>query len=127
MAQVQEARRRNARYISSEPMSADPRLLADALLSAKDLVTHLQAYAEAVVIQPSAWQSVLSQCAVLGDPVKGQRRGVRAEGNGQTISQCHVGEIWRVGMETQAVGASNGCRDLLIDDSTLEGASQALM
>src|SRR5581483_7829269 len=59
--------------------------------------------------------------------VKGQRRGIRAEGTATQIVRTYVGEIWRVGLETQAVGCSNGCNDLLIDDCTLMGAAQAFM
>lgn len=80
-----------------------------------------------VSILPSATQSVLDQCTVLGDPLKGQRRGIRAEGSGMSITRCYIDEIWRVGLETQGIGASDGCRDLLVDDCFIAGASQAVM
>jgi hypothetical protein len=83
--------------------------------------------AQLVDILPSATSTFLDQLTVLGDPVKGQRRGIRAEGHGMLITRTHVGEIWRVGLETQAVGCSNGCRNLTIDDCTLMGAAQAFM
>lgn len=83
--------------------------------------------AEIVVIRPGATQTALDQCAVLGDPLKGQRRGIRAEGSGMTITRCLIDEIWRVGVETQGIGASNGCRGLVIDDCMIKAAAQAVM
>jgi hypothetical protein len=83
--------------------------------------------AQLVNILPGTRDATLDQCTVLGDPVKGQRRGIRTEGTAMVITRTFVGEIWRVGLETQAVGCSNGCRDLTIADCTLMGAAQAFM
>lgn len=80
-----------------------------------------------VNIAKEARQTLLDQCTILGDPLKGQRRGIRPEGQGCAITRTYVDEIWRVGLETQGIGASNGCRDLLIDDCTVKGAAQAIM
>lgn len=70
--------------------------------------------------------TVIDLCTILGGP-NGQRRGIRPEGQGWTITRSHIGNIFLKGLETQAIGVSNGCRDLTIDDCTLEGAAQAFM
>jgi hypothetical protein len=68
----------------------------------------------------------LDAVQVLGDPHKGQRRGIRWDGVGTFMRRSVVDHCWRVGGEAQAVMGGKG-RDGRIDDCTLCGASQSVM
>jgi hypothetical protein len=74
-----------------------------------------------------AQRTVLDQVTALGDPVKGQRRGLRPEGADVKILRCYVDHIGGVGRETQGIGFSLGGSDITIDDCHVSGAAEAIM
>jgi hypothetical protein len=80
-----------------------------------------------LAITREATRTLVDQVSCLGDPVYGQRRGIRPEGSAVVIRRCYVDHIGRPGLETQAVCGVVGGREILIDDSDLRGAAEAVM
>jgi hypothetical protein len=80
-----------------------------------------------LAVTREATRTLIDQVSCLGDPVYGQRRGIRPEGTGVVIRRSYVDHIGRVGLETQAVCGIVGGRNILIDDSHLAGAAEAVM
>jgi hypothetical protein len=80
-----------------------------------------------LAVTRDATRTLIDQVSCLGDPVYGGRRGIRPEGTGVVIRRSYVDYIGRPGLETQAVCGIVGGRDILIDDSHLAGAAEAVM
>lgn len=71
---------------------------------------------------------IINQVKVMGDPVKGNKRGITANGGNMSIRQCYIDNIKRVGQDTQAIFTSNMLRPgLFITDSFLCAAGQSFM
>jgi hypothetical protein len=64
----------------------------------------------------------LDRVLVLGDPDKGQKRGVALNSADTTIRNSHIADIKAVGQETQAIAGWNGPGPFLIENNHLEAA-----
>jgi hypothetical protein len=80
-----------------------------------------------LAVTREATRTLIDQVSCLGDPVYGQRRGMRPEGADIVIRRSYVDAIGRVGVETQAIGFVTGGRNVLVDDSYVAGAAEAIM
>ena len=69
----------------------------------------------------------VDQCLILGHEVDGAKRGIGAHAKNLQITRTHIGDIFRAGQDTQAVGGWNGEGPFLIDDCCLEGAGENVM
>jgi hypothetical protein len=70
---------------------------------------------------------LLDACQLLGDPAKGQRRGIRWGGVGTLLRRSAIDHCWRVGQEAHGILGTSGCVDGRIDDCSIAAASQAVM
>lgn len=77
----------------------------------------------------SGQRLVVDQCRVLGDPEKGAKRGIAANGTDVTIRRCRVEDCFGPypGDDTQAICAWDMGPGLLIEDNYLSGGSETLM
>lgn len=75
-------------------------------------------------------ECVLDGCRILGDPIKGARRGVVANGDGDcAIVQCYIDDCFGPypGNDTQAIIAWDMAPGLLIEDCYLSGGTETIM
>lgn len=70
---------------------------------------------------------LLDRVALLGDPVKGQRRGLAANGTNAQISQSLIDDCFRFGADSQAIMGWNGTNGLVVDDCALYGGAETVM
>jgi len=73
---------------------------------------------------------VVDRVRILGDPAKGAKRGIAANGNGNvTIRRSYVADCFGTypGNDTQAILAYDMAPGLTIEDNYLEGGSETLM
>jgi len=69
----------------------------------------------------------LDRCQVLGDPIRGQHRGLLAHGKNAKVTGCYFDDHFEVGRDTQAISGYDGTDGLLIEDCYLSAASQPVM
>lgn len=69
--------------------------------------------------------SIIDSCALVGSAL-GQHRGILANSSDVQVLRSSVTNIW-ADIETQAIAAWRGCKNLLVDDCTLEAAGIAFM
>lgn len=75
-------------------------------------------------------RTILDRCRVLGDPVKGARRGIDYTGNGDgRITRCHVDDCFGPypGGDVQALYASDMAPGLVVDDNFFCGGTETVM
>lgn len=65
-------------------------------------------------------RTLLDRCAVIGSPT-GQHHGIIANSAGVSVLKTHVGNIFE-SIESHAICAWTGCKDLLVSDCTLEAS-----
>jgi hypothetical protein len=80
-----------------------------------------------VTIAAGAERTILDRPLVLGHPVTGQRRGIRADGTGTRILGAYVDDCFLPMKDTQAVYGANGTRDLMIDDGYFSAGAETIM
>lgn len=61
-------------------------------------------------------------CDIIGSPY-GQHRGVRTDADGIVITDSRIVNIWH-SIDTQAIGAWDGCKNLLVDNCDLEASGE---
>lgn len=71
--------------------------------------------------------TVLDRCVLLGDPIKGQHRGIQAHGGNCQYLQCYVDNCFLPGRDAQALSGWDGTNGLLVDDCYLGGGAQSIM
>ncbi len=64
----------------------------------------------------------LDRVLVLGDPAKGQKRGIALNSGDTTIRNSHIADIKGQGQETQAIAGWNGPGPYLIENNYLEAS-----
>jgi hypothetical protein len=69
----------------------------------------------------------LECCAILGDPILGQKRGVGLYARTVRISGCAIVDIKYDGQDSQAIYGNNGSGPWTIDDNLLEASGENLM
>lgn len=79
------------------------------------------------IVTGTAERVTFDRCTILGDPVKGQRRGLLANGKTTTLLGCHIDDCRLPAKETQAVLGTDKTDTLLIDNCYLGGGSQSVM
>jgi hypothetical protein len=70
---------------------------------------------------------VLDRLLILGDPARGQKRGVALNSAATTIRNCYIADIKEVGQETQAIAGWNGPGPFLIENNYLEAAGISIL
>jgi len=91
-------------------------------------VTHMNPLTDLVVIRGA--RVTLDRVRVLGDPAKGAKRGIAANGNGTiTIRRSYVADCFGPypGQDTQAIGAWDMAPGLVVEDNYLEGGSETIL
>lgn len=69
----------------------------------------------------------LQRVRVLGDPVKGGKRGIAANGSDMLVEQSYIDDMFQPAQDTQAICSWDMGGGLTILDSYLGGGSQSLM
>jgi hypothetical protein len=69
----------------------------------------------------------LDRCVVLGDPQKGQHRGICPHGIDSIIVGCYIDECWEIGRDAQGICGWNGTNGLKILDCYIGGGAQSIM
>jgi hypothetical protein len=82
---------------------------------------------DATIVSVKGPRAVLDRLAVLGDPLKGQKRGVALNGNTALMTGCLVDDCWRDGMDAQAVATWDGGTHLTLTDCALYGSGQSFL
>jgi len=72
-------------------------------------------------------QIELDRLLILGDPARGQKRGIALNSAATTIRNCYIADIKRVGEETQAIAGWNGPGPYLIENNYLEAAGISVL
>jgi hypothetical protein len=62
-----------------------------------------------------------------GDPVNGARRGLQPNAMNVQLINSYIKDCMNVGRDSQAVGAWNGCQNLLVKNCYLEGGAENVM
>jgi hypothetical protein len=75
----------------------------------------------------SGARTTFDRVRILGDPTKGGRRGIAANGGAMTFTRCFIDDCFGFGLETQAICAWDMDAGLTVDDSYLAGGSSAIM
>lgn len=91
-------------------------------------VRHTNPLTDIVVIKGA--RVTLDRVRVLGDPAKGAKRGIAANGNGDVkISRSYVDDCFATypGSDSQAITAWDMAPGLLVEDNFLSGASETIM
>lgn len=70
---------------------------------------------------------LLDRVALLGDPVKGLRRGLAANGTNTHVIQCLIDDCFRFGADSQAIMGWDGTNGLVVDDCGLFGGAETIM
>ena len=81
-----------------------------------------------IVVLGGAWP-ILDRCRILGDPVKGGKRGIAANGSDMTIARCYIDDCFQPypGNDSQAICAWDMGPGLTIEDCFLRGGSETVM
>jgi hypothetical protein len=81
-----------------------------------------------IVVLSGGWP-IMDRCRILGDAVKGAKRGIAANGSDMTITRCYVDDCFGPypGDDCQAVCAWNMGPGLLIEDCFLRGGHETVM
>jgi hypothetical protein len=82
---------------------------------------------DADVITDLGRGTLLDRVCVLGDPERGQHRGILAHGLGGVYEGLYVDDCGLPGRDAQAIAGWDGTRDLVISHSDLRGAAQSVM
>lgn len=69
----------------------------------------------------------LDRCALAGDPVNGQHRGILVHGTRVRVTRCHVSKIGLVGRDSQCIAAWDGGLEVTVDDNYLEGGAETIL
>jgi hypothetical protein len=72
-------------------------------------------------------QIVLDRVLILGDPARGQKRGIALNSGATTIRNCYIADIKAVGQEAQAIAGWNGPGPYLIENNYLEAAGISVL
>lgn len=67
------------------------------------------------------------RCTLLGDPTKGQHRGIMLNGIGAVVTRCFVDDVFLIGREAQAIGGWDGTKDVVIENNYLSASSQSIL
>jgi len=70
---------------------------------------------------------MVDRCRILGDPVKGGKRGINFTGTAGQILRCVVDDIFRLDQDTQAIYSDNMGGGLTISDCSLRAAGETIM
>jgi hypothetical protein len=70
---------------------------------------------------------VLDRLLILGDPTRGQKRGIALNSAATTIRNCYIADIKEAGQETQAIAGWNGPGPFLIENNYLEAAGISVL
>jgi hypothetical protein len=76
-----------------------------------------------VQIRSGASNTVLQSLFIHGDPLGGAKRGIQANGNGWTLKDSTITDIFRVGQESAGIGSWNTPGPCLIENNRIEAAS----
>jgi hypothetical protein len=81
-----------------------------------------------IVVLSGAWP-ILDRCRILGDPVKGAKRGIAANGSDMTIARCYIDDCFQPypGNDSQAICAWDMGPGLTIEDCFLRAGSETVM
>jgi len=90
-------------------------------------IQNLNPNGDLVVIAETAADTTVDQCTGLGDPQKGQRRGIRVHGTRVEITRCYFDHIFAIGRDTCVIGGWNGGSQITIDDCYLCGGAEGIM
>jgi len=82
---------------------------------------------DSTIVSVKGPRAVLDRLAVLGDPLKGQKRGVALNGTTALMAGCLVDDCWRDQMDAQAVATWDGGTHLTITDCALYGSGQSFL
>jgi hypothetical protein len=72
-------------------------------------------------------QLELDRVLILGDPTRGQKRGIALNSGATTIRNSYIADIKAVGQETQAIAGWNGPGPYLIENNYLEAAGISVL
>jgi hypothetical protein len=70
---------------------------------------------------------VLDRLLILGDPDRGQKRGLALNSASTVVRNSHIAGIKAVGLETQAIAGWNGPGPYLLENNYLEAAGMSVM
>ena len=70
---------------------------------------------------------VLDRLLILGDPARGQKRGIALNSAATTIRNCYIADIKEAGQETQAIAGWNGPGPFLIENNYLEASGISVL
>jgi Right handed beta helix region len=70
---------------------------------------------------------VLDRLLILGDPARGQKRGIALNSAATTIRNCYIADIKETGQETQAIAGWNGPGPFLIENNYLEASGISVL
>lgn len=71
--------------------------------------------------------AIWDRCRLLGDPTIGAHRGIEWRGDHGRILNCFIDDVFRIGQDTQAIGAWDCGPSLVIDNCWLSAAGQSVM
>lgn len=81
-----------------------------------------------IVIIDGTIRPHINRCRILGDPVKGNKRGIAANGGNMLFEKCLIDDIGRVGQDTQAICTWNMVSPgLVVDDCYLSAAGETFL
>jgi hypothetical protein len=75
-----------------------------------------------IIVLQDASDITFDRILIVAGP-NGQKRGIRGNGRGITLTRSHVANIWRAGQESQAFAAWDGGGPYTLTDNYLEAAS----
>jgi hypothetical protein len=70
---------------------------------------------------------VLDRLLILGDPTRGQKRGIALNSAATTIRNSYIADIKEAGQETQAIAGWNGPGPFLIENNYLEASGIGML
>lgn len=81
------------------------------------------------IVVLSGGSPILDRCRILGDPVKGAKRGIAANGADMTIARCYIDDCFQSypGNDSQAICAWDMGPGLSIEDNFLRGGSETIL
>lgn len=88
-------------------------------------ITHTNA--DQTLVDDRGTGTRLDRCALLGDPVHGQHRGLAANGQETVVVQCLIDDCFAFGRDAQAIMGWDGTRTLLVTDCYLAGGAETVM
>jgi hypothetical protein len=108
---------------------AGVRVVADDVTLVGLAVAHTNPLTDIVVLT-GALRPTLDRCRIVGDPLKGAKRGVAANGGAMTIRGCYIDDCFQAwpGNDSQAINAWDFLAPgLLLEDNYLSGGSESVM